>query len=83
MTATFPSALADGAERVTRHDGPDHLVISDHPLLRRFWYAACFSADVTTEPVARTVLGTRLVLWRAARDRSISAALDLCGANRK
>jgi phenylpropionate dioxygenase-like ring-hydroxylating dioxygenase large terminal subunit len=69
---------ADRAERVTSHDGPDHLVISDHPVLRRFWYAACFSADVTTGPVARTVLGTKLVLWRAAPGRSVSAALDLC-----
>ncbi|HEY1823949.1 MAG TPA: hypothetical protein VGG83_28915, partial [Trebonia sp.] len=69
MSATLPSSLDDRAERVTRHDGPDYLVISEHPLLRRFWYAACFSADVTTEPVARTVLGTKLVLWRAARDR--------------
>ena len=42
-------------------------MISEHPVLRRFWYAACFSADVTTGPVARTVLGTKLVLWRAAR----------------
>ena len=47
-------------------------------MLRRFWYAACFSADVTDAPVARTVLGEKLVLWRGARDRSISAALDLC-----
>lgn len=78
VTAAFTGPFSDRAERVTRHDGPDHLVISDHPILRRFWYAACFSADVTTGPVARTVLGTKLVLWRAAPGRSVSAALDLC-----
>jgi hypothetical protein len=61
MTATFASSLPGLPERVTRHDGPDHLVISEHPVLRRFWYAACFSADVTTSPVARTVLGTKCI----------------------
>ena len=68
----------DAAFRVTTHHGPDHLVISEHPVLRRFWYAACFAADVTTEPVARTVLGTPLVLWRPAFDRPVSVALDRC-----
>ena len=53
-------------QRVTRHHGPEYLVISQHPVLRRFWYAACFARDLTTAPVARTVLGTRLVLWRPA-----------------
>ena len=68
----------DAAFRVTTHHGPDHLVISEHPVLRRFWYAACFAADVTTEPVARTVLGTPLVLWRPAPDKPASVALDRC-----
>lgn len=74
MTASLDS----GPARVTRHDGPDYLVISDHPVLRRFWYAACFGTDVTTAPVARTVLGTRLVLWRPTPDAAVSVALDQC-----
>jgi phenylpropionate dioxygenase-like ring-hydroxylating dioxygenase large terminal subunit len=75
MTATFSDGTAG---RVTRHDGPDHLVISGHPVLRRFWYAASFAADVTTAPAARTVLGTRLVLWRPSPDAAVSVALDRC-----
>ncbi len=78
MTATFPSSLADPGERVTHHDGPEYLVISQHPVLRRFWYVACFAKDLTAAPVARTVLGTRLVLWRPAPDAPASVALDRC-----
>jgi phenylpropionate dioxygenase-like ring-hydroxylating dioxygenase large terminal subunit len=66
------------AARVTTHDGPDHLVISEHPVLRRFWYAACFATDVTDAPLARTVLGTDLVIWRATPDAPASVALDRC-----
>src|SRR5262249_40445025 len=66
------------AARVTTHYGPDHLVISEHPVLRRFWYAACFAADVSAAPTARTVLGTRLVLWRPSPDAPVSVALDRC-----
>ncbi|WP_432842820.1 Rieske 2Fe-2S domain-containing protein [Dactylosporangium sp. CA-092794] len=57
---------------------PEHLVISEHPVLRRFWYAVCFARDVTDAPVARTVLGTRLVVWRPTPGSPASAAHDLC-----
>ncbi|SNQ46057.1 Rieske (2Fe-2S) iron-sulfur domain protein [Frankia canadensis] len=68
----------DTGARITRHDGPDHLVISEHPVLRRFWYAVCFAGDLGGEPLARTVLGTPLVLWRASPGAAPSAALDRC-----
>ncbi|HEY3717914.1 MAG TPA: aromatic ring-hydroxylating dioxygenase subunit alpha [Jatrophihabitantaceae bacterium] len=73
-TASQPQALV----RPTHHDGPDHLVISEHPILRRFWYAVCFSPDVTTAPLARTVLGTALVIWRPTPASPVSVALDRC-----
>lgn len=72
MTATVPSP------RLTKHDGPERLVISEHPILRRFWYAACFAADVTGAPVARTVLGTPLVIWRPVPGGPVSVAHDVC-----
>jgi len=65
-------------DRLTRHDGPDHLVISEQPILRRFWYTACFARDLTTTPLARTVLGSPLVLWRATPEAPVSVALDRC-----
>ncbi|MET7399116.1 Rieske 2Fe-2S domain-containing protein [Dactylosporangium sp. NPDC005572] len=57
---------------------PDYLVISEHPVLRRFWYVAGFAHDVTDTPVARTVLGTRLVLWRPGPQAPVSVAHDIC-----
>ncbi|OHV48710.1 (2Fe-2S)-binding protein [Pseudofrankia sp. BMG5.36] len=65
-------------DRATRHDGPDHLVISEHPILRRFWYAVCLAGSLGDEPVAITVLGTPLVLWRPSPGAPASGALDRC-----
>ncbi|MGY1814390.1 Rieske 2Fe-2S domain-containing protein [Blastococcus sp. SYSU D00820] len=73
----MPAATEDGV-RVTRHAGPEHLVLSEHPVFRRFWYCVGFSADVTDAPVARRVLGTGLVLWRPEPGAPVSAALDRC-----
>ena len=53
---TISTSTAHGGGRVTRHDGPSHLVISQHPVLRRFWYAACFSSDVAGAPVIFAVI---------------------------
>jgi|GEM_PF-665365 len=72
------AAEAGSGAREARHDGPDHLVPSQQPVLRRFWYAVCFATDITTEPLERTVLGTRLVLWRPEPAGPVSAALDRC-----
>jgi phenylpropionate dioxygenase-like ring-hydroxylating dioxygenase large terminal subunit len=77
MTVT-DDALTGPPARATTHHGPSHLVPSEHPVLRRFWYAACFSADVTVAPLARTILREKLVIWREAPDRSVSVALDRC-----
>jgi phenylpropionate dioxygenase-like ring-hydroxylating dioxygenase large terminal subunit len=64
--------------RETTHHGPDHLVLSQHPVFRRFWYAACFSAAVTDGPVQRTVLGQELVIWRPVADGPVSVAWNRC-----
>ncbi|MCU1659274.1 MAG: Rieske (2Fe-2S) iron-sulfur domain protein [Pseudonocardiales bacterium] len=60
------------------NDAPDVLVLSEHPLFRRFFYVACFSRDVGAAPVARRILGTDLVIWRAEPDGAVSVALDRC-----
>ncbi|MDQ2727411.1 MAG: Rieske 2Fe-2S domain-containing protein [Actinomycetota bacterium] len=44
---------------------------------RRFWYPVGFAEDLAAGPVARTVLGQRLVLWDAGNGRA-GAALDRC-----
>jgi phenylpropionate dioxygenase-like ring-hydroxylating dioxygenase large terminal subunit len=79
VTATVPiTDPLDTADRVTRHHGAEHLVISEHPILRRFWYAACFAGDVDRAPIKRTVLGTGLVLWRPTPHAPVSVAHDRC-----
>lgn len=65
-------------DRTTRHQGPEHLVLSEHPVFRRFWYAVGFAAHVADRPLRRTVLGTDLVLWRPAPGAAVSVALDRC-----
>lgn len=44
---------------------------------RRFWYPVGFAEDLLAGPMARTVLGQRLVLWDAGGGRP-GAALDRC-----
>jgi phenylpropionate dioxygenase-like ring-hydroxylating dioxygenase large terminal subunit len=41
------------------------------------WYVACFSSDLRQKPIARTVCGTPLALFRAAGGRPV-AVLDRC-----
>mgnify|MGYP003671232677 CR=1 FL=1 len=45
--------------------------------VRNAWYVASWSRDVQDRPVAETVLGENLVLWRGA-DGTVRAAEDLC-----
>ncbi|NEM92220.1 aromatic ring-hydroxylating oxygenase subunit alpha [Galbitalea soli] len=71
MTTSAPA-------RVTRHHGPEHLRLSEQPLFRRFWYAVSFASAVSDRPIARTLLGTRVVVWRATPDSAVSVALDRC-----
>lgn len=77
MTITDPASPGTDA-RATTHHGPDHLVLSEHPVFRRFWYAACFADAVADGPVERTVLGQELVLWRPAPGGPVSVALNRC-----
>ena len=52
-------------------------VFSRNPVLRRHWYAVAQSSDVAPGPLAVTVLGELLVLWRTA-DGALTAARDRC-----
>src|SRR5919199_1096219 len=45
--------------------------------LPRYWYVACLSADLRAKPIARTVLGQPLVLFRDSGGAP-SALLDRC-----
>lgn len=46
--------------------------------LKDFWYVACLSSELgRKKPLARTILGTPLVLFRAERDVAV-ALLDRC-----
>lgn len=47
------------------------------PIWRRFWYPVAFDEDIDTGPLARTVLATRLVIWRAGGGEP-AAAIDRC-----
>lgn len=48
-----------------------------HPVWRCFWYPVAFAEDLSPGPLARTVLGERLVLWDAGGTRA-AAAVDRC-----
>lgn len=79
MTSTRSRARAHRpAERETTHHGPEHLVLSAHPVFRRFWYAVCFTDAVGDAPLQRTVLGQDLVVWRPAPGGPVSVAHDRC-----
>ncbi|HEX3853868.1 MAG TPA: aromatic ring-hydroxylating dioxygenase subunit alpha [Polyangiaceae bacterium] len=45
--------------------------------LGRFWYVACQTDELTDKPIARTILGTPLVLFRGAAGKA-GALLDRC-----
>lgn len=44
---------------------------------RRFWYPVAFAADVDPGPLARTLLGERIVLWSSGPGE-VAAAVDRC-----
>lgn len=52
-------------------------MLIEHDELRRHWYVVAEDADITGEPIARTLLGQDLVLWRSA-DGEVVAAPDRC-----
>ncbi|GAA1705586.1 molybdenum cofactor-independent xanthine hydroxylase subunit HpxD [Microbacterium sediminicola] len=65
--------------REARHEGPTHLVISEHPLFRRFWYAIGFSSEFEARPERRRVLSQDIVVWRPSEGAPVSVAYDRCG----
>jgi len=77
---TPPAAVSEPLTPVRPQlpDAPTTLVLSEHPVFKRFFYAVCFSRDVGDEPLARRLLGTDLVVWRSAPDAPVSVALDRC-----
>lgn len=78
--STAPAAVSEPLTLVRPQlpDAPTTLVLSEHPVFKRFLYAVCFSRDVGDEPLARRLLGTDLVVWRSAPDAPVSVALDRC-----
>jgi phenylpropionate dioxygenase-like ring-hydroxylating dioxygenase large terminal subunit len=52
-------------------------VLVDNPALLGHWFALALSTELRATPIARTLLGRRLVLWRAP-DGHVVAAPDRC-----
>ncbi len=52
-------------------------VFSDHPALRGYWHAVARSSDLASGPLARTLLGQDVVVWRGP-DGAVVAAPDRC-----
>ena len=61
-------------EKLTPPETKGHVSVAR---LGRFWYVACQSSELSSKPLARTVLGTPLVLFRG-RDGKAAALLDRC-----
>jgi phenylpropionate dioxygenase-like ring-hydroxylating dioxygenase large terminal subunit len=45
--------------------------------IRNAWYVANWAHDLQDEPLAQTILGENVVLWRGA-DGDVRAAEDVC-----
>lgn len=54
------------------------MLVGDIPALRNYHYPVAYTHDVTDTPVARTVLGTDIVLWRPPGETTVRAAIDRC-----
>jgi phenylpropionate dioxygenase-like ring-hydroxylating dioxygenase large terminal subunit len=61
-------------EKLTPPETKPHVSVAR---LRRFWYVACQSAELGRKPLARTVVGVPLVLFRDAGGKP-AALLDRC-----
>ena len=61
-------------EKLTPPETKGHVSVAR---LGRFWYVACQSADLGKKPLARSVLGVPLVLFRTAFGKA-AALLDRC-----
>jgi phenylpropionate dioxygenase-like ring-hydroxylating dioxygenase large terminal subunit len=60
--------------RLTSPDTPGHVSVARLP---DYWYVACRSRDLRRAPIARTILGTPLALFRDGRGKA-AAVLDRC-----
>ncbi len=61
------------------------MLVTDVPAFRNFWYPVAFVEDLADGPIARTVLGEKLVVWATAADldadpgaEPVAAAHDVC-----
>jgi phenylpropionate dioxygenase-like ring-hydroxylating dioxygenase large terminal subunit len=61
-------------EKLTPPETKAHVSVAR---LRRFWYVACQSSELGTKPLARSVVGVPLVIFRGA-DGQAAAVLDRC-----
>src|SRR3954471_23925492 len=61
-------------EKLSPPETKGHLSVAR---LTRFWYVACQSADLRDRPLARSVLGVPLVLFRGEGGKA-AALLDRC-----
>ncbi len=52
-------------------------IFYDNPALRDYWYAVATEPEITGQPVARTLLGEKMVIYRDP-DGSVIAAPDRC-----
>ena len=57
--------------------GDGVLLVGQSAALRRCWHPVAFCGEIAAAPVARTLLGTPVVLWRTP-DGRLRAALDRC-----
>ena len=52
-------------------------IFYDNPVLRDYWYAVATEAEIADRPVARTLLGEKIVLYRDRAGNAVAAA-DRC-----
>lgn len=73
LAASYIRAMPGPEPNLQPPGGSGHVSVAHLP---RFWYIACQAAELTDRPLARTVLGTPIVLFRCARE--VGALLDRC-----
>ena len=69
VSITLGKSMAHYPRGCTFSDG-------DWDAIAPFWFPVAFSHDVTTSPIAATLLDQRLVIWRTRQ--GVSVANDLC-----
>ena len=54
------------------------MLVTQHPVFRRFWYPVVPIAQIQHGPAAFELLGQRLVIWQAAEGQSVAVADRCC-----